>query len=77
MPGDDLLPGSGSATRAITNDAPPEAIWPWLVQMGYGRSGWYTNEFIDQLTWGVSARNRDRILPEYQRLEQYFENLGF
>ena len=40
MPSDDLLPGSGSATRAITIEAPPEDIWPWLVQLGYGRAGW-------------------------------------
>jgi len=43
LPGDELLPGAGTvATRAITIDAPPAAIWPWLVQMGSGRGGVYT-----------------------------------
>ncbi len=40
LPGDELLPDAGLVTtRAVTVDAPPEAIWPWLVQMGSGRGG--------------------------------------
>jgi hypothetical protein len=50
-------------TRAIAIDAPPELVWPWLVQMGYGRGGWYS---IDQLDMrGASAT---RIEDEWQRL---------
>ena len=64
MPGDDLLPGSGSATRAITIEAAPEQIWPWLVQLGYGRAGWYSYDWIDN-DFRPSA---DRVLPEHQRL---------
>ena len=37
MPGDDLIPHAGSATHAITIAAPAEEIWPWLVQIGFGR----------------------------------------
>ena len=40
-------------TRGITIDAPPEAIWPWLVQMGYGEAGWYSYDQLDQR--GTSA----------------------
>jgi hypothetical protein len=40
MPGDDLIPDAASITRAITIAAPPEQVWPWLVQLGYGRGGW-------------------------------------
>ena len=40
MPGDDLLPDAASTTRAITIAAPAEQVWPWLVQIGYGRGGW-------------------------------------
>ena len=65
MPGDDLLPGSGSATRAITIEASPEAIWPWLVQLGYGRAGWYSYDWIDN-DFKPSA---DRIVPQFQELE--------
>jgi hypothetical protein len=63
MPGDDLVSEpSFNATRAITIDAPPEAVWPWLVQIGYGRAGWYSYDLFDN-----GARpSAERILPEYQ-----------
>lgn len=41
MPGDDHIPDAASTTRAITIAAAPEQVWPWLVQLGYGRGGWY------------------------------------
>jgi hypothetical protein len=45
LPGDELLPAAGIvSTRAVTIDAPPGAVWPWLVQMGSGRGGAYTYE---------------------------------
>ena len=70
LPGDEIIPHPMLEwTRATTVHARPDRIWPWLVQMGYGRGGWYTNERLDQIIWGVSARNADRILPEYQGLE--------
>jgi hypothetical protein len=48
MPGDGLLrPGAPSTTRAITIDAPPEEVFPWLLQIGYGRGGWYSYDWID------------------------------
>ena len=47
LPGDDLVANALSTdTRGITIEAPPELVWPWLVQMGYERGGWYS---IDQL----------------------------
>ena len=48
LPGDKLLdPADIVATRAIGIDAPPSAIWPWLVQMGPGRAGAYTYDWIE------------------------------
>jgi hypothetical protein len=69
MPGDELLPGTPlQATRAITIDAPPPAIWPWLVQMGpRPRAGAYTYDWIERL-FGIDIENADRILPELQQL---------
>ncbi|GAA3340523.1 hypothetical protein GCM10020358_28460 [Amorphoplanes nipponensis] len=68
MPGDDLLPGTELvSTRAVTIDAPPEAVWPWLVQMGSGRAGAYTYDWIENLL-GLDMHSADRILPEFQRL---------
>src|SRR5215217_6310778 len=42
-PGADIVPkGNRAATIAVTIDAPPDRVWPWLVQMGYDRAGWAT-----------------------------------
>jgi hypothetical protein len=66
MPGDGLLPHAQfRCTRAVTIDAPPAAVWPWLVQVGCGRAGWYSNDLLDNLG-RPSARE---ILPELQSLE--------
>jgi hypothetical protein len=64
MPGDDLIPDAGQATRAITIDAEPDQVWPWLVQLGYGKAGWYSYDWIDN----DFKRSADRILPEHQGL---------
>ena len=47
LPGDELVPAAGGTTRAITIDAPPALVWPWLVQIGFGRAGWYSYDWID------------------------------
>ena len=66
LPGDELFPDAGIvATRAITIDAPPAAIWPWLVQMGSGRGGVYTYDWIENL-FGLDMHSTNRILPQYQ-----------
>jgi hypothetical protein len=64
LPGDDVVPNAPvSDTRALTIAAPPSAVWPWLVQMGFGRAGWYSYDALDMK--GTSA---ERILPEFQTL---------
>src|SRR5690348_13312921 len=69
LPGDELLPRAGIvATRAITVDAKPGAIWPWLVQMGPGRGGVYTYDWIENL-FGLGIHSVDAILPEFQDLK--------
>jgi hypothetical protein len=55
-------------TRAITIDATPEQIWPWLVQWGQGRGGWYSYDWLENL-FGFDIHTADRILPEYQNLK--------
>ena len=50
MPGDDLVPGCHYVcTRAITIGAPPEAVWPWLIQVGFGKAGFYSNDLLDNV----------------------------
>lgn len=67
LPGDELLPGAdGIATRAITIDAPPTAVYPWLAQMGPSpRGGAYTYDWIENLL-GLDMHSTDRVLEEYQ-----------
>lgn len=63
MPGDDIVPRAQfNSTRAITVDAPPERVWPWIVQLGYRRAGFYTYDLIDNA--GFSSA--DTVLDEYQ-----------
>ena len=63
MPGDDLVPkASFDATRAITIDAPQELVWPWIVQMGYRRAGFYTYALLDN----AGYESADEVLEEYQ-----------
>ena len=65
LPGDDIVPTPTTIdTRAITIDAPPDAIWPWLVQMGFGRAGWYSYDQMD-----MRGKSADRIVPAWQTLE--------
>lgn len=69
LPGDDLIPHPVFTTdRALTIRAAARDIWPWIVQMGYHRGGWYTNRRLDRLIWHINNPSADRILPEYQHL---------
>jgi hypothetical protein len=63
MPGDGLLPRAQyRTTRAINIDATPADVWPWLVQVGYRRAGWYAGDLLDNFA-RPSIR---RIVPELQ-----------
>lgn len=70
MPGDEIVPDAAlQTTRATSVDAPPDDIWPWLVQMGpRPRAGAYTYDWIERRL-GIDIENTDRILPEFQHLE--------
>ncbi len=69
MPGDEIAPGANmSSTRAIAIRAPAAQIWPWLAQLGQGRGGMYSYEWLENLA-GCDIHNTDRILPEYQNLQ--------
>jgi hypothetical protein len=66
MPGDEVLERpTFNATRAVTIDATPEEIWPWIVQIGYRRAGFYSYDALDN----DGIPSAERILPEFQRLE--------
>ena len=64
LPGDDLVSEpTATDTRGLTIGAPPSAVWPWLVQMGFGRAGWYSYDAVD-----MSRKSVTEIHPEWQSL---------
>jgi hypothetical protein len=71
LPGDDLVRARWQTTRAVPIDATPEQVWPWLVQMGFGRAGWYSYDRLERaigigdFAEGESARS---VLSRFQSL---------
>ncbi|MCD4753711.1 MAG: hypothetical protein K8R40_11620 [Anaerolineaceae bacterium] len=66
MPGDNIVSNpSFNATRAVTINASPGNIYPWLVQMGINRAGWYSYDLLDNL----ARRSAEVILPEHQNIQ--------
>jgi hypothetical protein len=67
MPGDDLVSNpTFLATRAITIQGRPEDIWPWIVQMGYDRAGYYGYDLIENIGSKKGIRSEESIVPELQ-----------
>jgi hypothetical protein len=65
MPGDDLLPRAQyCTTRAITIEAAREQVWPWLVQVGYRRAGWYAADLLDNF----GRPSLREVVPQLQDL---------
>jgi len=68
LPGDDLVANPlYVTTRAISVKAPANAVWPWLVQLGQNRGGFYTYDVIENLM-GLDIHSADAIRPEWQDL---------
>jgi hypothetical protein len=65
LPGDDLVPNAvAEVMHALTIAAPPKLVWPWLVQMGAGRAGWYSYDWVDN---GGNA-SATKVIPEFQNI---------
>lgn len=70
LPGDELLPDCATQIlHAVTIDAPPEEVWPWLAQIGQDRGGFYSYEWLENLA-GCQMRNADEVHPEWQHRER-------
>lgn len=70
MVGDELNPGpSFRATRAITIAGSPEEVWPWLLQMGYGRAGFYGYDLVESIGSPAGIPSADEIVPELQHFQ--------
>lgn len=66
MPGDDIVDSARLvATRSITLASPPDVVFPWLRQMGFGRAGWYSYDLLDNL----GRRSATSVNPAWQTLE--------
>jgi hypothetical protein len=76
LPGDEIIPHPMVEwTRGVTVRTSAERVWPWLAQMGYGRGGWYTPEWVDifanRWVFGIRTpfpKSADRLLPEYEQI---------
>lgn len=69
LPGDETVAGPASQiTRGITIDATPAEVWPWIVQLGADRGGFYSYDRLENL-FGLQVHSADRIVDEWQDLE--------
>jgi hypothetical protein len=70
MPGDEIVADPHyDITHAITIDAAPEEIWPWLVQVGWHRGGWYTARWVDRLLFPANEASADHVIAALQHCE--------
>lgn len=73
LPGDDLRPDADLiTTRAVGISAPPDCIWPWLMQFGSGRAGGYSYDWIANL-FGLDVHSAEVILPQFQDMKPGYE----
>jgi hypothetical protein len=70
MPGDGIVSKAQFViTHGITINAPPEIVWPWLVQMGWHRGGWYTARWVDKLLFPANRASADHVVEKFQDLQ--------
>ncbi|MBK5109842.1 MAG: SRPBCC family protein [Thermoleophilia bacterium] len=69
MPGDELIEEPDMiSTRAISIEAPPDRVWPWVAQIGRDRGGFYSYDWIEN-PFGLDIHSADRVVAEYQSPE--------
>jgi hypothetical protein len=69
LPGDELVPHADlTATRAVTVAAAADCVWPWIAQLGQGRGGFYSYDFLENLV-GCDIHSADRVVPEWQPID--------
>jgi hypothetical protein len=70
LTGDGLVDKPDIVTdHAVSIAAQPEEVWPWLLQMGWHRGGWYTYRWVDKLLFPQNYPSANAILPQYQNLQ--------
>jgi hypothetical protein len=69
LPGDEIVPHADlAATRAVTIHASADEVWPWIAQLGQGRGGFYSYDFLENLM-GCDIHSADRIVAEWQHVD--------
>jgi hypothetical protein len=69
LPGDDLIPAPNlRSTRAIAIAAPARQVWPWIVQLGQGRGGFYSYDVLENVIGRCDIHSADRIVEQWQTL---------
>lgn len=69
LPGDEIVPEANiRSTKGVTIQAPPQAIYPWLLQIGVDRGGMYSYDWLENL-FGLNVHTTDQIVPEYQDVQ--------
>jgi hypothetical protein len=67
FPGDELVPDPNyQSTRAITINAEPEAVWPWVIQIGYQRGGFYSYDWLERQAGLKELHSTDQIVTAWQ-----------
>jgi hypothetical protein len=69
LPGDEILAAADlTATRAVTIDAGADRVWPWIAQLGQGRGGFYSYDWLENLV-GCDIHSAHRVVPQWQHVE--------
>jgi hypothetical protein len=69
LPGDELLGAANlTATRAISVGAGADVVWPWIAQLGQGRGGFYSYDFLENLV-GCDIHSAERVVAEWQSID--------
>jgi hypothetical protein len=70
LPGDDLVAiPNYQSTRAITINAPPSEVWPWIIQIGYQRGGFYSYDWLERKAGLKNLQSTDQIMPTWQGIQ--------
>src|ERR1700693_4460803 len=68
-PGDDLIGDANvTATRAITIRRSPDVVWPWIAQLGQGRGGFYSYDFLENLV-GCDIHSANSVVARWQQVQ--------
>jgi hypothetical protein len=69
LPGDELVGAADlTATRAVTVRASADVVWPWIAQLGQGRAGFYSYDFLENLV-GCDIHSAERVVAEWQSID--------